>query len=78
MNASTGLRWLNAEPPNLAGAGNALASIERDGRRASDVIGRIRALAKKDPIPKERFDLNDAIREVVALTHDEIAGNPSR
>ena len=75
LNAGTASRWLGAEPPNLEEARNALASIARDGRRASDVIARIRALAKKDPILMDRFDLNDAIREVIALTHGEIARN---
>ena len=74
MNAGTASRWLNAEPPNLTEARHALAAIARDGRRASDVIGRIRALAKKDAILTDRFDVNDAISEVIALTRGEIIG----
>ena len=72
INASTASRWLNADPPNQAEARRLLASIARDGWRASDVIGRIRALAKKDPITMDRLDINDAIREVIALTRSEI------
>ena len=75
MNAGTAGRWLNAEPPNLEEARRALASIASDGRRASDVIGRIRALAKKDPILKDRVDINEAIRETLALMHGEIVRN---
>ena len=47
MNAGTASRWLNADPPDIVEARQTLASIAKDGRRASDVIGRIRALAKK-------------------------------
>ncbi|MBV8151376.1 MAG: PAS domain S-box protein, partial [Candidatus Eremiobacteraeota bacterium] len=75
MNAGAAGRWLNAEPPNLEEARRALASIARDGRRASDVIGRIRMMAKKEPILMDRFDINEAIREVLALTRGEIARN---
>jgi signal transduction histidine kinase len=75
MNAGTALRWLNAEPPNLSEVRQVLAAIIRDGRRASDVIGRIRALAKKDPVLMDTFDVNDAIREVIALTNGEINRN---
>ena len=72
LNAGAGLRWLNQDPPDLAEARRHFASIARDGRRAGDVIARIRALAKKDPIVMDRFDINDAIRETVELTRGEI------
>ena len=47
MNASAGLRWLGAEPPNLEEVRQVLERIRKDGTRAGDVIGRIRALARK-------------------------------
>ena len=64
-NANAGLRWLAGPIPNLSEAREALARITRDGKRASDVIGRIRALVKKSSTEKAGLDLNEAIQEVV-------------
>ena len=58
--------------PNLDEAREALARITRDGNRASDVIGRIRALVKKSGTEKASLDLNEAIQEVVGLVQSEI------
>ncbi|MBX4995003.1 PAS domain S-box-containing protein [Rhizobium binae] len=71
-NAQAGLRWLGTHPPNLEEATQALGRIVENANRASDVIGRIRALIKKEPARKERFDLNEAIRHVIALTGSEV------
>jgi PAS domain S-box-containing protein len=71
-NASAALRWLGTEPPDLAEARAALSRILRDGRRAGDIISRIRALVRREPPRKERFDINDMIREVLALTRSEL------
>jgi PAS domain S-box-containing protein len=71
-NAQAASRWLGADPPNLDEACEALARIVTDGRRAGDVIDRIRAMTKKTPARKERFDLNEAIRDVLALTRSEV------
>ena len=73
MDASAGLRWLDAEPPNLQEVREALDAIRKGGARAGDVIDRIRALARKDPVKVDELDLNEAIREVIALTRGEIA-----
>jgi C4-dicarboxylate-specific signal transduction histidine kinase len=70
-NASAGLRWLSADSPNLEEAREAIRRIVRDGNRAGDVISRMRALFKKAPMTREHFDINEAIEEVVALTHAE-------
>ena len=72
MNASAGLRWLSAEPPNLNQVRRVLESIRKDGTRAGDVVGRIRALARKSPVKVDQFNINEAIREVIALTRSEI------
>src|SRR3979490_979196 len=52
--------------------GRALCGMVRNGRRAGDVIGRIRALVMKAPPRKDRLDINDTIREVIALTRSEL------
>ena len=71
-NANACLRWLMGPIPNLDEAREALARITRDGNRASDVIGRIRALVKKSGTEKASLDLNEAIQEVVGLVQSEI------
>src|SRR5262245_10171681 len=70
-NAGAGVRWLDAQPPNLEEVRQALGRIIKDGERASDVIGRIRALIKKAPPEKDGLEINDAILEVIALTRGE-------
>jgi PAS domain S-box-containing protein len=70
-NAHAALRWLSARTPDLNEVREALERIVNDGSRANDVIGRIRALVKKAPARTERVAINDAIREVIALTRGE-------
>jgi len=74
-NAQTALRWLAAEPPDLEEARQALGRILRDGRRAGEIIGRIRALVRKEPPRRDQFDINDTILEVIALTRIELRRN---
>jgi PAS domain S-box-containing protein len=72
-NANAGLRWLRAGPPNLEEVHQALGRIVRDGNHAGAVIHRIRGLARKQlPARRDRSDLNEAIREAVALTQAEV------
>lgn len=71
-NASTCLRMLSADPPNIDGARETVRRTIRDGNRASDVITRLRKLySKKEPSP-ELMDLNEAAREVTALSLSEL------
>jgi PAS domain S-box-containing protein len=74
-NANASLRWLSRDSPNLAEACNAIRRIIRDGNRAGDVISRMRALFKKVSTTKERFDINEAIEEVVILAQNELQRN---
>src|ERR1700730_9811151 len=64
-------RWLAANPPQMEKARRALERIVNDGRRAGEIVKRIRELSKKAPPRKEVVDLNAAILEVTALTHSE-------
>ena len=68
-------RFLSAEPPNLREVDDALSLIVREGNRAGEVVGRIRALIKKAPARKDAVEINDAILEVIALTRAEAANN---
>ena len=74
-NASTCLRMLDANPPNVEGARETARRTIRDGNRASEVITRLRALFSKKNAAFEVFDLNEAAKEVVALSVSELQGN---
>jgi PAS domain S-box-containing protein len=67
-NCAAGLRMLTSEPPNTDGAREAMRRTMRDGQRASDVITRLRALFDRKEPASEPVDLNEAIREVIALS----------
>jgi C4-dicarboxylate-specific signal transduction histidine kinase len=74
-NASASLRWLDGQSPNINEACQALARIIKEGNRASEVIARVRALARKAPSRKDWLDLNETIREVLALTLSQVQKN---
>jgi C4-dicarboxylate-specific signal transduction histidine kinase len=69
-NASACVRWLAAQ--NLEEARRSAALVIADGHRAGEIIGRIRALAKKAPPHKDWLDLNTTIRDVLALARSEV------
>jgi len=64
-NASTCLRMLASDPPNVDGARETARRTIRDGNRASEVITRLRALFSKKAATIESVDLNEATREVI-------------
>jgi C4-dicarboxylate-specific signal transduction histidine kinase len=68
-------RFLSADPPNFREADDALSLIVKEGNRAGEVVGRVRALIKKLPAGKDAVAIDDAILEVIALTHAEAANN---
>jgi len=74
-NGGAGLNWLGARPPNLDRVRESLDNIVADGKRAGDIVHRIRALIKKAPPPKSRFDLNEAVLDVIALVRSEALRN---
>src|SRR2546428_13977751 len=74
-NASTCLRMLAADPPDVDGARETARRTIRDGNRASDVIARVRALFTKKEWATESVDLNEATREVIALSLSELQRN---
>jgi PAS domain S-box-containing protein len=65
-------RWIDREIPDLEEAKARIASIVRDANRASEVIQRIRAYSTKASLPRSRLNVNDVIREVLALTLGEV------
>ena len=71
-NAGTCLRMLAADPPNLDGARETARRTIRDANRAAEVIARLRALFRKKEAATEWMDLNEAAREVIALSLCEL------
>jgi PAS domain S-box-containing protein len=65
-------RWLDRGTPNLDEARGAVDWIIKEGNRASEVIRRVRALAKKTDIEKVSLDVNDVVREAIALVQREL------
>jgi PAS domain S-box-containing protein len=74
-NASTCLRVLAADPPDVDCARETARRTIRDGNRASDVITRLRALFSKKNASTESVDLNEATREVIALSSSKLQKN---
>jgi C4-dicarboxylate-specific signal transduction histidine kinase len=72
-NGQAALRWLALEIPRLDEVRAAVERVVRDGNRASEVIQRIRALAKKNPTLMVSVDINDVIREAILLVQREVS-----
>ncbi|GLR56785.1 PAS domain-containing protein [Rhizobium indigoferae] len=74
-NARAALNFLGRQPPDLEEVREALYSIVGDADRAGDIIDRIRDQIKKAPPRKSRFDLNQAINEVILLARSAVSQN---
>jgi len=72
-NGNACLRWLSAQPPNLAKAVEAAERIVRDGKDAGEVVRRVRALFKRAAHEEVSLDLNQVIGEVLSLLRSETA-----
>jgi PAS domain S-box-containing protein len=71
-NAEASLRWLDRETPDLAAARRSVEWVINDGCRASEVIRRVRALANKADMEKVKLDINQVVKEAVALVQREL------
>jgi PAS domain S-box-containing protein len=74
-NADACLRWLDRETPDLAAARRSAEWVIDDASRASEVVRRVRALANKADIEKVPLDLNNVVREVIALVRRELGSH---
>jgi signal transduction histidine kinase len=74
-NASTCRRMLAVDPPDVGGARETARRTIRDAERASEVVKRLRALFSKNGATSESLDLNEATREVIALSLSELERN---
>jgi C4-dicarboxylate-specific signal transduction histidine kinase len=70
--ANTCLRWLNRDQPDMEEAREAASRVVRDATRAAEIISRVRLLFKKGAPQRELVDINEIIREMVALMGSEI------
>jgi C4-dicarboxylate-specific signal transduction histidine kinase len=72
MSAEACLNWLNRDQPDLDEARSAISRLARDSKRAADVIKGLRALAQRSGVELRSVDINDAIREVLALLRGDL------
>jgi C4-dicarboxylate-specific signal transduction histidine kinase len=72
-NAHVARRWLESEPPDLDKVRLALGRIVNNGDRASEVVDRIRAFARKSPLKVDGLELNDTLADVIELVRGEAA-----
>src|SRR2546421_1661689 len=70
-NANTCLRWLTRDHPDVEEARAAAMRIVKDGKRAAEIITRVRQLFKKGPAQRELVDVNEIIREMIVLLRGE-------
>ncbi len=71
-NAEACLRWIDRETPDLAAARRSVEWAISDASRASEVVRGVRALANKTDIERVPLDVNDIVREVIALVQREL------
>jgi PAS domain S-box-containing protein len=69
------LRWLDNQPPDIEKARNSVNRLIRDANRASQVVVRVRDLAKNAPTQKGPLNINETVEEIVALTRREVMEN---
>jgi C4-dicarboxylate-specific signal transduction histidine kinase len=72
-NAGTAARWLARQPPELEKAKQSIDRVISDGKRAADIVSRIRDFSKKTPVSKETLDINGAIVEIMILSRAAIS-----
>jgi PAS domain S-box-containing protein len=69
--ASTCVRWLTREEPDLGEAREAALGVIRNAKRAAEIINRIRSISRKGESKRQLADVNELIREMIALLRSE-------
>jgi signal transduction histidine kinase len=75
MRARTGLRWLQRQPPGIEKAREILSRIIEDATRAATIVDRNRSLYKRETSKRETVNLNEVIRETIALLQEKVSKN---
>lgn len=71
-NGEAALRWLKRDVPDLNEVSNSLERMISNGRRASDVIARLRALTRKTDLIRVPLDANELLEDVLLLVEREL------
>lgn len=74
-NVIAALNFLRRSPPDLQEVTEALAAAVKDGDRVDAIVDRMRALMQKASPRLDRVDMNEALQEVIELTHGEALKN---
>jgi PAS domain S-box-containing protein len=74
-NARAAINFLDKQPAEIDEVREALGCVVDDADRAGVIVDRMRDHIKKAPPRKHRFDLNEAINEVLVLARSAIAEN---
>jgi C4-dicarboxylate-specific signal transduction histidine kinase len=69
--ANTCLRWLTRDEPDMEEARAAAKRVVKDANRASEIVSHVRMLFKKGASERELVDVNEVIREMLVLLHNE-------
>ncbi|MCF6113107.1 ATP-binding protein [Mesorhizobium muleiense] len=72
-NGEAGMRWLRRDPPDLHEVETALGRVTGEGRRASDIVKRIREFLKKAPARQTELTMTALVEEATALVERELA-----
>jgi PAS domain S-box-containing protein len=72
-NGDAGVRWLGREPPDIEEVRTSLQKMVTNARRASDVIARLRALARRADADRAELDINEVIDDTLRLVQWELA-----
>jgi PAS domain S-box-containing protein len=70
-----GLRWLRREVPDLDEVGATIVQIVSEGRRASEIVARIRSFLKKAPVEQDNLDIAEIVEEAALLVERELAND---
>jgi len=71
-NGNAGLRWLAAAPPNIAEAKQVIGRIVNEAKRASEIIGRVRHLARRAPAAPDWFDINETVLATIPPVQNQL------
>ncbi|MEI9999428.1 MAG: ATP-binding protein [Verrucomicrobiota bacterium] len=75
INGNACLRWLSriaSDSPSLEEARQATERIIRDGKRAGDIVSRLRSFFKRSSAEKARLDINGVLEDVIVLVRHDL------
>ena len=71
-NGEACLRWLQRDVPDLDEVRSSVERMISDGRRASQVVARLRALVRKGDARQARLNMNEIVDDVLLLVEREL------